>query len=102
MFSLVHAQILSVSISNEKHAPSRCTKTHQDAPRRTKVSKIPFFDFSFTLLDLLRRNLAKAPAILERINRAGMAKLARGVEALCRLAVITSSRKYIVKTCKDI
>lgn len=44
------------------------------------VSKIPFFDFSFTLLDLLRRNLAKAPAILERINRAGMAKLARGVE----------------------
>lgn len=73
-----------------------------DAPRRTKVSKIPFFDFSFTLLDLLRRNLAKAPAILERINRAGMAKLARGVEALCRLAVITSSRKYIVKTCKDI
>jgi len=83
-------------------APRR-TKTHQDAPRRTKVSKIPLFDFSFTLLDLLRRNLAKAPAILERINRAGMAKLARGVEALCRLAVITSSRKYIVKTfsCKD-
>ncbi|CAK9021548.1 DENN domain-containing protein 5B (Rab6IP1-like protein) [Durusdinium trenchii] len=44
------------------------------------VSKIPFFDFSFTLLDILRRNLTQAPAILERINKTSMAKLARGVE----------------------
>jgi len=44
------------------------------------VSKIPFFDFGFTLLELLRKNLDKAPRILERINRAGMAKLAHGIQ----------------------
>ncbi|CAK9067329.1 unnamed protein product [Durusdinium trenchii] len=53
------------------------------------VSKIPFFDFSFTLLDILRRNLTQAPAILERINKTSMAKLARGVEARCARAVLT-------------
>ncbi|CAE7427294.1 dennd5b [Symbiodinium microadriaticum] len=45
------------------------------------VSKIPFFDFSFTLLEIFRQNLQQAPAILERLNRAGMERLAlRGVD----------------------
>ncbi|CAE7704903.1 dennd5b, partial [Symbiodinium pilosum] len=44
------------------------------------VSKIPFFDFSFTLLEVFRENLQQAPAILERLNRAGMERLARGVD----------------------
>ncbi|CAJ1379984.1 unnamed protein product, partial [Effrenium voratum] len=44
------------------------------------VSKLPFFDFSFALLDILRQNLEQAPALLERINEKGMAQLARGLE----------------------
>lgn len=31
--------------------------------RPSEVSKIPFFDFSFTLLDILRKNLSQAGSL---------------------------------------
>ena len=45
-----------------------------------EVSKIPFFDFSFTLLDILRRNLSQAAAVkwflwCERLRRSWNASI---------------------------